>query len=165
MTTHELLADLRHQGFQLTPLPGDRLEVRPLSKVPEELRAELKRGKREGLTLLTHQHASPWLCAQCGSPAVVAEGEPSLAGARRLTVWQCEAGQTGGVPPSPLREPPVWVSRKAQGGMMNLKATGTRNEHRSSALLEQAGYKGPKAVARPARLLALPFWPQPHGGP
>lgn len=60
MTTHELLADLRNQGFQLTPLPGDRLEVRPFSKLPEELRAELKRRKAEVLELLkTYKHPAP----------------------------------------------------------------------------------------------------------
>src|SRR5262249_12591115 len=55
MTTHELLADLRRQGFQLTPLPGDRLEVRPFSKLPEDLRAELKQRKSEVLALLSTQ--------------------------------------------------------------------------------------------------------------
>jgi TubC N-terminal docking domain len=78
MTTHELLADLRNQGFQLTPLPGDRLEVRPFSKLPEELRAELKRRKSEVLTLLTQQQASPWPCPHCGQPAEIEDVCPSL---------------------------------------------------------------------------------------
>jgi len=56
MTTHELLADLRKQGFRLTPLPGDRLEVRPFSKLPETLRQELKRRKTEILALLTRPY-------------------------------------------------------------------------------------------------------------
>ncbi|HEV8715786.1 MAG TPA: hypothetical protein VGX03_23525 [Candidatus Binatia bacterium] len=60
MTTHELLADLRNQGFQLRPLPGDKLEVRPFSKLPEALREELKQRKAEVLALLkAHKHPVP----------------------------------------------------------------------------------------------------------
>src|SRR5215831_169636 len=55
MTAHELLADLRRQGFCLTPLPGDRLEVRPFSKLPQALRQELRQRKAEVLALLKAQ--------------------------------------------------------------------------------------------------------------
>jgi TubC N-terminal docking domain len=55
MTTHELLADLRKQGFQLTPLPGDRLEVRPFSKLSVELREQLQQRKAEILALITQK--------------------------------------------------------------------------------------------------------------
>src|SRR5262249_41369276 len=58
MTAHELLADLRRRGFQLIPLPGERLEVRPFSKLPEELREALRQQKAEVLALLQQQESS-----------------------------------------------------------------------------------------------------------
>ena len=52
MTAHELLADLQKQGFHQIPLPGGKLEVRPASKLPEDLRQELRQQKAEVLALL-----------------------------------------------------------------------------------------------------------------
>lgn len=114
MTVHELLADLRKQGFQLTPLPGDRLEVRPFSKLPEELRAALRHSKAEVLALLTQQQATPWPCRHCGNPAEIEAVEPSLDGQRMLTFWNCQRCQVWAVTLDTLRQPPVWVSRKEQ---------------------------------------------------
>ncbi len=115
MTAHELLADLRKQGFQLTPLPGDRLEVRPFSKLPEELREQLRRCKAEVLALLNRrQEPSPWPCEHCGNPAEIEAVGPSLDGQRMLMFWRCALCQTWAVTPSTLREPSVWVSSKEQ---------------------------------------------------
>jgi hypothetical protein len=55
MTAYELLASLHNQGFQLTPLPGDKLEVRPASKLPGDLREALRQRKSEVLALLKAQ--------------------------------------------------------------------------------------------------------------
>jgi len=57
---------------------------------------------------------SPWLCPHCSQPAEIEDVTPSLDGTRTLTLWHCEPCQTWGVTPSPLREPPVWVSKKQQ---------------------------------------------------
>jgi len=49
------------QGFSLTPLPGDKLEVRPASKLTPELRGQLQQRKAEVLTLFkTHKHPAPF---------------------------------------------------------------------------------------------------------
>ena len=112
MTVLELLTDLQRQGFILRPLPGGKLEVRPASKLPEELRQELKQRKAEVLALISQQ---PWLCPHCGRPAEIEAVEPSLDGARRLTYWTCSRCQVWAVTPSTLREPPsAWVSKKEQ---------------------------------------------------
>jgi len=58
MQARELLTSLHRQGFTLTPLPGGRLEVRPTSKLPEELREELRQRKAEVLMLLTRPYIS-----------------------------------------------------------------------------------------------------------
>ena len=58
MRAHELLADLQRQGFALRPLPGGKLEVKPASKLTDDLRATLKQRKAEVLTLLTQQSAA-----------------------------------------------------------------------------------------------------------
>lgn len=55
MTAHELVTDLQKQGFQLRLLPGDKLEVRPFSKLPEEWRQELRQRKAEVLSVLQQQ--------------------------------------------------------------------------------------------------------------
>lgn len=109
MQASELLTNLHQQGFTLTPLPGGKLEVRPASKLPEELRQELKQRKAEILALL-----QPWPCPHCGNLAEIEGVEPSLDGTRMLTYWHCEPCQTWAVTPSTLREPPVWVSKKKQ---------------------------------------------------
>jgi hypothetical protein len=115
MTVHELLADLRRQGFHLTPLPGDRLEVRPFSKLSEALRQELKQRKAEVLELLSRQlEPFPWPCPHCGSPAEIEAVEPRQSDGVLLTYWQCPPCQTWAVSPATLREPPIWVSKRAQ---------------------------------------------------
>jgi len=58
MNTSELLSNLHRQGFTLTPLPGGKLEVKPASKLPEELREQLRQRKVEVLALLTVQQQS-----------------------------------------------------------------------------------------------------------
>ena len=55
MYAGELLTELQRQGFTLTPLPGGKLEVKPASRLPQELRAELKQRKAEVLALLQQQ--------------------------------------------------------------------------------------------------------------
>jgi len=57
MTVLELLTDLQRQGFILTPLPGGKLEVRPASRLPEELREQLRQRKGEVLALLAQKPA------------------------------------------------------------------------------------------------------------
>jgi TubC N-terminal docking domain len=69
MTAHELVADLYRQGFNLAPLPGGKLEVRPASKLTPELRQELKQHKAEILPLLD---AVTWLRAQLNIPGRIA---------------------------------------------------------------------------------------------
>ncbi|SRR5712692_90089 len=112
MQASELLTTLHHQGFTLTPLPGGRLEVRPASKLPEELRQELKQRKAEVLTLL--QQPAHWPCPHCGKPAVIEDVCPSLDGTRVLTLWHCGPCRTWGATPDTLRQPPVWVSNGVQ---------------------------------------------------
>jgi hypothetical protein len=114
MTAHELLTGLQREGFRLTALPGEKLEVRPASRLTNALREELKRRKTEVLTLLTQQQRSPWLCEHCGNPAEIEAVEPSLDNTRMLTYWQCESCQIWGVTPNTLRDLPVWVSSKVQ---------------------------------------------------
>jgi hypothetical protein len=115
MTAHELLTNLHRQGFNLTPLPGGLLEVRPASRLTPELREELKRRKAEVLNLLTQlQPSSAWPCPHCGTPAEIEAVEPRKDDGVLLTFWHCEPCQTWAVTPSTLREPPVWVSRKEQ---------------------------------------------------
>ncbi len=114
MTTPELLADLCNQGFQLRPLPGGKLEVKPASKLPEELREQLRQRKAEVLALLTQTQATPWPCRHCGNPAEIEAVEPSLDGTRMLTFWHCEPCQIWAVTPDSLKQPPVWVSSKEQ---------------------------------------------------
>ena len=55
MHVQELLTTLHQRGIILTPLPGNKLAIRPASKLTPELRAELKQRKSEVLALL-HPH-------------------------------------------------------------------------------------------------------------
>ncbi len=55
LAAQDLLATLHRSGFKVTPLPGDRLEVRPASKLTDELRGELRQHKAEVLVLLQQQ--------------------------------------------------------------------------------------------------------------
>ena|SRR5713101_2814527 len=110
MTAPELVADLQRQGFCLTPLPGGKLEVKPASRLTEELRAELRRRKEEVLALLSHS----WPCPHCGKPATITDVSSSRDGTYRLTFWHCEPCQRWACTPSDLREPPAWVSSKVQ---------------------------------------------------
>lgn len=114
MTVTELLADLQSRGFILRPLPDGKLEVKPASRLPEDLREELKQRKAEVLAALTQQPASPWPCLHCGKPAEIEAVEPSRDGTRMLTFWHCAPCQVWAVTPNTLREPPVWVSRAEQ---------------------------------------------------
>jgi len=113
MTATELFTSLISQGFTLIPLPGDKLEVRPGSRLTPELRQELKWRKAEVLALLAQQSSS-WPCPHCGNPAEVEDVCPSLDRQRTLTLWQCEPCQTWGVTPDTLRQPPVWTPRTEQ---------------------------------------------------
>jgi TubC N-terminal docking domain len=45
MTATDLVAYLTTQGFTLTSLPGDKLEVRPASKLTDPLRAAIRQHK------------------------------------------------------------------------------------------------------------------------
>ena len=114
MTAHELLTGLQREGFRLTALPGEKLEVRPASRLTNALREELKRRKTEVLTLLTQQQPSPWLCEHCGNPAEIEAVEPSLDNTRMLTYWRCEPCQVWAVTPDASRQPPLWIPRKEQ---------------------------------------------------
>ena len=69
MQASELLTNLYRQGFSLTPLPGGKLEVRPASKLPEDLRQELKEKKPEILDLL---EATTWLRSKLSAPQHIA---------------------------------------------------------------------------------------------
>jgi hypothetical protein len=109
-----LLTRCRSLGATFTPGPDGKLKVKAPAPLPEALRAELKQHKAEVLALLTQQQAQPWPCPHCGNLAVIEDVCPSLDGTRTLTLWHCEPCQTWGVTPSTLREPPAWVSSKAQ---------------------------------------------------
>ncbi len=61
-----------------------------------------------------HPSPSPWPCPHCGQPAEIEAVEPSLDGQRMLTFWNCQRCQVWAVTPSTLREPPAWVSKRAQ---------------------------------------------------
>lgn len=52
MTASDLLTDLRHQGFILTPLPEGGLEVKPASRLTDSLREAIRRRKSEILAAL-----------------------------------------------------------------------------------------------------------------
>jgi hypothetical protein len=54
-----LLITLQQQGIILTPLPGDKLEIRLASRLTPELRAELRQRKAEVLALHTRPHINP----------------------------------------------------------------------------------------------------------
>lgn len=79
MTASELLFNLQCQGFNLTPLPGERLEVRPASKLTPKLRQELKQRKPEILALL---EATAWLRAKLAAPQHIAPLIAEWAGER-----------------------------------------------------------------------------------
>ena len=51
MTAAELLADLKHQGFTLTP-EGNRLYIVPGSRLTPKLRQAIRERKQELLTLI-----------------------------------------------------------------------------------------------------------------
>lgn len=55
MGAHELLHDLTRAGVTLTAV-GDRLRVRPASKMTDDLRAAVRAAKPELLTLLARPH-------------------------------------------------------------------------------------------------------------
>lgn len=57
MDAAEFITNLERQGFSLTPLPEGKLEVKPASKLTEELRAALKQRKAEILAILINQTA------------------------------------------------------------------------------------------------------------
>jgi len=79
MTADELLTTLQHQGFALRPLPGGNLEVRPASRLPEELRRELKRHKGKVLAVL---EAVCWLRSKLSQPQPIAPLIAEWAGER-----------------------------------------------------------------------------------
>jgi len=61
MNAQALVNTLSQQGFTLTPLPGNKLEIRPASRLTPELREKLKRHKPEILPLV---EAMTWLRSQ-----------------------------------------------------------------------------------------------------
>jgi hypothetical protein len=88
MTTTELLTNLLSQGFSLTPLPGDKLEVRPASKLTDALRQELKQRK---LDLLAVLRATPLslCCRQCNREARPDGGTLSQDQTNYIQFWRC----------------------------------------------------------------------------
>jgi hypothetical protein len=56
MNACALVNTLSQQGFTLTPLPGNKLEIRPASKLTPELREELRQRKADILALLTRPY-------------------------------------------------------------------------------------------------------------
>lgn len=105
MTTAELLADLHRQGFILKPVAGDRIIVRPFSKLSEEIRQELKRRKAEVLALLT----SPFPCPSCQGAVRL---EPALPEEHSARIWTCVHCKTWGVTRIGAPGPTAWVSVK-----------------------------------------------------
>ncbi len=77
MGARELLHDMAGAGFSIEAA-GDKLVIRPASKLTEELRAELRAAKPELLALLNGRpyrlsqaeadaaHAEPWSDSTCG---------------------------------------------------------------------------------------------------
>jgi hypothetical protein len=114
VNVHEVVSRCRDLGVILAPGPGEKLRVSPPGRLPEDLRAELRKHKGEVLLLLRQTQATPWPCRHCGQPAVIEDVCPSPDGSWTLTLWHCEPCQTWGVTPDTLRQPPVWVSRKEQ---------------------------------------------------
>ena len=104
MTAHELLTDLRSQGFTLRPLPGDKLEVRPANKLTDDLRATLKQRKSEILTLLFQQ--LPFSCPSCGG---VVRLDPADEHAP-TRFWTCNGCGAWGATREGAAWPVVWVS-------------------------------------------------------
>jgi hypothetical protein len=88
MTATELLTSLIGQGFSLIPLPGDRLEVRPASKLTEPMRQELRRCK---LDLLAMLRATPLslLCRHCNREARPDGGTLSADDTDYIQFWRC----------------------------------------------------------------------------
>ena len=106
MTAHELLTNLHHQGFNLTPLPGGLLEVRPASRLTPELREELKQRKPELLALLTQHSLFP--CPDCGGAVRL---DPSVDDIP-TRLWTCTKCETWGATRDGAAYPVVWVSRQ-----------------------------------------------------
>src|SRR5262249_52191265 len=108
-----LLARCQELGATFVPGPDGKLKVKAPAPLPEELREALRQRKAEVLALLSQQPA-PWLCRHCGAPAEIEEVCPSLDGKQTLTLGHGNPCGTGGAPPSTVRHPPVWVSKKEQ---------------------------------------------------
>src|SRR5262245_44329767 len=69
MHAQALLTTLHEQGFTLRPLPGNKLEIRPASRLTPKLRAELRQRKPEILPLLP---AMSWLRSRLTPPQPIA---------------------------------------------------------------------------------------------
>src|SRR5881396_1279336 len=106
MDATELLTCLVSQGFNLVPLPGDKLEVRPASKLTDDLRQALRQHKAELLALLTQQ-PTPWTCPHCGGQVQLEPAEEEHAPTR---FWACPACGTWGATREGAPRPTVWVS-------------------------------------------------------
>src|SRR5262249_35845756 len=104
MTVDELLEDLARQGFTLAA-EGDGIRVRPVSRLPEELRQALRRRKPEVLAILAARPAplSP------APPSEPSAADWDVAAAARLLaelqaeVERIEAREFGGRLPEPLQ--------------------------------------------------------------
>jgi len=55
-----------------------------------------------------------WVCPHCGESVEIEAVEPSLDGERMLTFWHCQPCQSYAVTASDQKEPPVWVTKRAQ---------------------------------------------------
>lgn len=88
MTGIELLTTLTSQGFSLIPLPGDKLEVQPASKLTDDLRQAIKRHKLEMLAVL-RSAALSLLCRQCNREARPDGGTLSKDGTNYIQFWRC----------------------------------------------------------------------------
>lgn len=88
MNATDLLTNLLRQGFNLIPLPGDKLEVRPASKLTDALRQELKQQKLDLLTLL---RTTPLTlrCRQCNREARPDGGTLSMDKTGYIQFWRC----------------------------------------------------------------------------
>jgi hypothetical protein len=107
MTAHDLLIDLQRQGFSLTPLPDGKLEIRPASRLSEELREQIRRYKAEVLALVSQQQEERFLSQHVPQPALEVFSD-----------WQ------GILVKSSVLDLSIWVVRTRQEGEELARETG-----------------------------------------
>ncbi len=91
----ELLAEVRRRGIELEPA-GDRILVRPRSRLDDRLRAEIRRHKPELLRLLARTGCSDLLVARIVAAGGIAAWEPRGKPLRVVKLARFEQG-----PPDP----------------------------------------------------------------